>query len=423
MNLIKKVEKMSRILVYKTIDIKNKSNYKTMANTFYERFGGVCPNFGNKLWYQGIISEVSTEDNEIIYYTDSFTTDYINNNFDILLYPMANIFSIEFSKGLIPITSFIKNLKIPVYIISCGVQANNYDDLENLVYTIGNVSKEFIKAVYNSGGDFALRGYFTAEFFKRLGFNDLNVVGCPSIFQCGPSIKITKKDVLFKDFKVAVNGKAEIALPVLKEYKSIFYDQEQLFNILYNNIFYSSVNAGIKGNIQWLKSSGFGFYFNDLILNDRIRLLADMWDWQHSLQNEGVCFSFGTRIHGNVMSILSGIPALIVNVDMRVKEMAEFYDIPNIEYSDVVNNLDTKNYIYKLYKKLDYTTFNKKFLEKYNAFNDFMVKKGIVKKLNTNNPYLNCSDGCYPKSAIVNAKKRANLIKKHKTMYSLLLKY
>ena len=143
----------------------------------------------------------------------------------------------------------------------------------------------------------------------------------------------------------------------------------------------------------------------------------------YSLQNEGICFSLGTRIHGNIMAVLSGIPALIVNVDSRVKEMAEFYDIPNIEYCDVIKQIDKKEDLYKLYEKTDYTEFNQEYKEKYNAFNDFMIKKGIVKNMNTDNPYLNCSDGNYPKSAINEAKERAMLIKKHSFLYNALLRF
>ncbi len=413
---------MSRILVYKNIDIKNKSNYKTMAETFSKKYGVDCPNFGNKLWYQGIISEVSTEENVITYYNNSFTSDYINSNFDIMLYPMANIFSIEFSKGLDPITDFIKRLNIPVYIISCGVQCDSYDDLNGLVNEIGEISNRFIRAVYHSGGDFALRGYFSAEFFQKLGYNDLNVVGCPSLFQCGPDLRVEKNNVSIKKFKVAVNGKSEIALPILKNCDSVFYDQDVLFDILYNTKTYLPINSSVKENIRWLKSSGFGFYLTDLIIEDRIRLLSDMWDWQHSLQNEGFCFSFGTRIHGNIMAILSGVPSLIVNVDSRVKEMAEFYDIPSVDYSDALKQVSNKESLYKLYEKTDYSKFNSKYNEKYNAFNDFLIKKGIVKNMNINNPFLNCSDGNYPKCATDEAKQRAKKIRKYSFLYKALLR-
>ena len=115
-------------------------------------------------------------------------------------------------------------------------------DSENQFITlnlnIGKESKRFIETVYRSGGDFALRGYFTAEFFEKLGFHDLNVVGCPSLFQLGNQLKVSDDKVAKEQFKVAVNGNAEIALPLLKRYNSIYYDQDYLFDLLYDKHYY-----------------------------------------------------------------------------------------------------------------------------------------------------------------------------------------
>ena len=60
---------MSNILIYRKIDIFNNTDYINLHNTFEKKFGGECPNFGNKLWYQGLISEISTSENEITYYS------------------------------------------------------------------------------------------------------------------------------------------------------------------------------------------------------------------------------------------------------------------------------------------------------------------------------------------------------------------
>lgn len=62
---------------------------------------------------------------------------------------------------------FFEKIKIPVFIISCGVQADSYEDLNDLVKSTGNVSKRFISTIYKTGGQFALRGWFTAEFLKN----------------------------------------------------------------------------------------------------------------------------------------------------------------------------------------------------------------------------------------------------------------
>lgn len=57
------------------------------------------------------------------------------------------------------------SIKIPIYVIACGVQARSYDELPYLIEEIGYISKKFIRSVYQTGGEFCLRGYFTKEFF------------------------------------------------------------------------------------------------------------------------------------------------------------------------------------------------------------------------------------------------------------------
>lgn len=40
---------MSKILIYKWINIVSQTNYKDLHDSIDRWFGGVCPNFGNKL--------------------------------------------------------------------------------------------------------------------------------------------------------------------------------------------------------------------------------------------------------------------------------------------------------------------------------------------------------------------------------------
>lgn len=409
---------MKRILVYRYIDIFNKTDYKTVWRTFQKNYSGCCPNFGNKLWYQGLISEISSEDNFIDFYDKEMSIDMINSSFDFMLAPMANVFSVDFIFGIESFIEFINKLRIPVFVISCGASANSYDDLDELINSIGNISKKFIKAVYDTGGDLALRGYFTGEFFKRLGFLNPSIVGCPSLFQIGRGLKITNSKVEKEEFKVALNGDLKLAYHFLKKYDGLFYDQDIMFRYLYDPTLFSKDDNCLKNALKIDRAfPDLGTFFADLLSDDRIRLIADMWDWQYSLINEGCVFSFGTRIHGNIMSLLSQIPCVIINVDTRVKEMAEFYNIPNIDISHISNK---KIDLFELYTKTDYTSFNSTYNQKYDEFEKYLIKCGIVDKINSNNKFLFCSDGNYPKTAQHETMVYSKIVKKYKAFFEII---
>lgn len=81
-----------------------------------------------------------------------------------------------------------------------------------MVKSTGNVSKRFISTIYKTGGQFALRGWFTAEFFKKLGFDNPAVVGCPSLYQLGRNLKITKKKLTY----LILNHPLTVNLTLLK---------------------------------------------------------------------------------------------------------------------------------------------------------------------------------------------------------------
>lgn len=189
---------MSRILIWKKaipgsdIDIFGKTDYTVLSERLKALYGNRSPNWGNKLWYQGIYSEIDTPDNDIVIRTNE-SIEEINDKFDLIIYPMAYFFCKEYASDTSLHVREFSQLRIPLFVIACGAQAEHYGDVETLVQKIGDSSSRFIEAVYRTGGEFALRGYFTKEFFDRLGFSGAIVTGCPSIFQMGPDLRINMK--------------------------------------------------------------------------------------------------------------------------------------------------------------------------------------------------------------------------------------
>lgn len=86
------------------------------------------------------------------------------------------------------------------------------------------------------------------------------------------------------------------------------------------------------------------------------------------------------------MPILSGIPALVKCCDSRTKEMADFFNIP---YIDINEKNDKHNkHLYEFYMNMDYSKFKSTFAEKFDNFEKFLKKCGLVEKINPNNKFL-----------------------------------
>lgn len=368
---------MGNILIHMLVnphseyDIFSNTDYTQMSDTF-RRQNICCPNLGNRLWFQGLISEISGEENTLCYFREEMSKDYINENFDMIVAPMANVFHAAFSDLLLRLTERFKGIRIPVYVIACGVQADGYDSLDTLCSVIKNPAQAFMKSVYETGGEFALRGYFSKEFFDRMGYSSAVVTGCPSLYQLGRDLRISNDKVAEEIFRPLVNGNVNEYIAMAQKYpKAAFFDQDRCFHILHD----PNQPLNIRSLVHY-----YGFEPTQWLLSERVKMIPNMNDWWNYLQDSGFHFSFGSRIHGSIMPILAGIPAAMEPQDSRTREMAEFFEIPTVERKG--------KSLYELYLETDYSAFNKSFAQKYDAYEHFLVSHGIVEKCNSHNQFL-----------------------------------
>lgn len=393
------------------------TDYSTLAERAKRELNGKIPNFGNKVWLQGILSEIDADETFYEFGYDELSEDYINNNYDCVLLPLANCFHSGWVQYLEKRASHISKLKIPVYVIACGVQCKSYDELDSLVDSIKGPATKFIKSVYNTGGEFALRGYFTAEFFGKLGFKNAVVTGCPSIYQMGRDLKISNKKVTEKEFKSTING--TFKLPV--KYKDIklsdFICQDVYGKMLYDPEYFVVNPFTLKRILKLTKRGDYDFV--EALANNRIKLFADTQQWMSYFLYENIKFSFGSRIHGSIMPILSGVPSLCYTMDARTREMAEFFDIPSVKPS----SNPSKKSMYEWYCETDYSKFNANFSKRFDDFEKFLQKCGLVKKINQNNSFMQRTFERFEYPESVNSEHIKSLkktVSNYKPLFSLL---
>ena len=92
---------MARILIWKRLvrntdsDIFGKTDYRA----FYpggQKAMNVVGNTGNKLWLQGIVSMLCTQENEISFVSNQ-TIEQINREYDLIVLPMATFSAWRFA--------------------------------------------------------------------------------------------------------------------------------------------------------------------------------------------------------------------------------------------------------------------------------------------------------------------------------------
>lgn len=337
-----------------------------------KKWGG---NIGNKLFLTAIDVYCHAQGIEYQYLTSNMTADYVNENFDLILWPLANCFAAS-KETMGYLENYIDRLKLykkPVLALGAGAQANSYDELNTLFDCIKNISCRFIDAVHATGGIFGLRGYFTMDLFKKFGYNEDFVIGCPSMFQMGRNLRINKTTLSECTLRLALNGDKE----TLKTYsknklydkypQSWFIDQGDYVFLLYDN----------KKKMNFLKVRSLMKEYSKMgiqMLSDaRILCIYDLPRLAQQLYDLKINFSFGQRIHGNILATLLGIPAVVYTHDSRTQELAEFFSIPT--FSGKLDGID----LLDIYEAADWTKFNASFPDKYDNFEKLLTDYGMPK--------------------------------------------
>ena len=261
--------------------------------------------------------------------------DRINSSYDCFVIPLANMFRGDPSgMSTMPIlTDTVRRLKIPCYIVGVGVQLELGDDIHEH-HRFDEPSRELIRAVLEKSPMIALRGETTGEYVEHLGFvpeKDFTVTGCPSMYYYGPVLPEVKKLHLSPESRVNLNCK--ITLPqkihdymnkVCDEIPDHFYIPQNTYELRFMFQYKMFAFRGPKNEVPI--PAGYPASFEHrLYQENRVRGFVSLKAWMDFLSQGDL--NFGTRIHGNITAVLSGIPAFIVAPDSRVNELASFHHI------------------------------------------------------------------------------------------------
>ena len=144
-------------------------------------------NSGNLLFLDAAYKILSTNGVSVtpdLFKAHEMGAGYINEHFDVYVIPLANGFRVSFMEGLERLTSVTSKLKIPVVLLGGGLQAK-------LPYRSGikrpqdKTVKAFVGSILDRSPAVGVRGEYTQDYLKQLGFKDVEAIGCPSMFMNG----------------------------------------------------------------------------------------------------------------------------------------------------------------------------------------------------------------------------------------------
>ena len=306
-------------------------------------------NSGNLLFSTAAVRLLSTRSAEVLPERFNVTPDQadeINERYDHFVVPLANAFRPEFLEHLERLSATVERLKIPVTIMGVGAQAPGEGDRAALKPLDAAVTR-LCRAVLERSESIGVRGEFTAQYLNDLGFKRVEVIGCPSIFyrDGAPSVPHGASR-LSADARVAINltphipGIRDLAAHHARAYRrSVYVAQDSRDLRLMARVPFRARRDDLAEAPQVPGDA--------YMARGRARFYLDPRTWVGDL--EGVDFSFGTRIHGNIAAIVAGRPGFVLAHDSRTLELARALDIPHLQ---VANVADVR--AEELYEQADY---------------------------------------------------------------------
>ncbi|MEU6252382.1 polysaccharide pyruvyl transferase family protein [Streptomyces sp. NPDC047043] len=336
----------------------------------------IATNSGNLIFSDAAHKILETPSTEVVsngIRTDVSTAGRINEEYDVFVVPLANAFRPSFEPQLKRLTRLISRLRIPVVVPGIGAQAGLGYNPARLKPMEASV-REFVSAVLDHSASIGVRGEFTEKYLKDLGFKDVEVIGCPSLFMHGKELTVQRRvSELTPDSRIAVNGSHNA---VQKQGLDKVIDRARA---RYPHLTFIGQNLSDARQLHWRDLSHPNAAVtaspthpdHPMYREDRVRVYVDPVTWIDDLR--AYDFSFGSRIHGNIAALLAGTPATVLCGDSRTLELCRYFDIPHRRIDKLPEDLDPA----QLYEEADFSGLTGGHPERFERFTAFLTRNGL----------------------------------------------
>lgn len=297
-------------------------------------------NLGNLLFTYAVERQLSASTNRVLARPtrgQGMDPAWLHENVDHLVIPLANAFRWTFLDRLEALSDLIERLDLPVTIVGVGAQASVDGDWNPTVSDrIDAAVRRFVSAVLDRGPSIGVRGEFTRDYLRGLGFPDsaVDVIGCPSMFLRGADLALRPLPELTPASPIALNLSPYVAAmgPIiqhnLERYPRLDYVAQDVETL---GLLMGRPYRGKGAADPLLPTSA----EHPLIAQGRAWMAVNAPTWLEELSRYD--FSFGTRIHGNIAALLAGTPAFVLAHDSRTLELARYHELPHRVVRDLAD--------------------------------------------------------------------------------------
>ncbi len=236
---------------------------------------------------------------------------------------------------------WIRETKCKVFAFGIGIQ----DELPPQRHAIPRELLQLLKVLNSRAEVFGVRGKTTEAWLHSLGFTNAQALGCPSLFVYPKntlgirSPKVTAETQVVSAGRIQQNAKKErldSINRIAQHFPTSYIFQTDFFALLHNcpnEQLYNEATGEVSPTpIRRVAEKHLKVHlaFKDYYWFRTVE------KWQGFSATKDIYF--GDRFHGGVVFLQCARPAVIVYNDARVRELTDFYGIPAVSPSEVLEN-------------------------------------------------------------------------------------
>ncbi len=330
----------------------------------------VAGNTGNSYITYALIKTVLGRFSEIKHIENIYTYDFSKSDIDIayvknecshIFLVLQDQIRLQESYSLqLPyreIISFIKKCNKPLVI--AGLGHNSFGEIDKDFHK--KLSPDlvwFLRELSTLCSEIGIRGEITKEILEKLGIRNSRVIGCPSFYEQGPNRIVKKIDL--NDVRPVLTS--QIAPSFLLKDPSVSCICQDYCE---SNLLEASFWGRCFQELSWCNITR--------LKNKRIKIFLNPLLWQNYLKNFN--FAIGTRVHGSIMAINSGLTVVCTSGDNRAREMCEFMKIPR--FVCLPSSSNEKDFFGEILDKIDMESLNDIYPSRFANYKDFILKQGL----------------------------------------------
>ncbi len=356
--------------------------------TYRESYQISGNNFGNILIGHGVVSVLG--DYEYIFRSQLKGPEDADEQCERIVIPAANFLWKGFDFGYM--ADFIEATHLPVTILGLGAQTND----RSMVSYIHPNTLRLIKLIAERSPSLGVRGFYTAEVLAANGILNVEVLGCPSLYtNLAPPQAITPPRLeelggMVVNFSRRVSGHA-FSKPALMAVENALLKMAMRLDLPFvaqDELEELALAFGDGGAVE---RKTVATYFSSVgeaevtsYFSRKTQYFCDVDEWSAFMRQRSG--TVGSRLHGNIISLINGKTGFVIAHDSRTLEVCALTGIPYLNIKQIYPETFREEELIERVLNADYGKFVSNIGQLFRKYRSFLDTHGLRHKLTADLP-------------------------------------